>query len=716
MEDNLRRLAEKLGIATRFSDAGQARREYEIDDRTIRFLAERLGYKAGTPEEIEKSLADIEKRRWQQSLEKIYVVNKGDVWFDLIIADGHENDAFSLALKRQDNGQSLDVLFEVVNSGESQLIGRTKYVKLIFRITSDLDIGYYDIDLHAGTKRYKSCLAVCPEQCWQNPALNGGKLWGMALQLYSLRSNRNWGVGDFTDLQNIVRMCSRAGADIIGLNPLNVLSHDYPENASPYQSISRLFLNPIYIDIEAVPEFLPEDKAETEDEVNALRQSELIQYEQIYPLKIKVLEKLYRRFLASKDKQRLGEYENFCREQGLELEKLATFQTIYSEKTKQVLGGWRAWEEELRNPCSLAVQEYVKQHAERVGFFKYLQFEADRQFNQANALAAELGMKIGFYRDLAVGVGQDSAEVWSEPDLFFKNAGAGAPPDAFFPCGQKWGLGAFRPNALKEDAYRPFIKILRANMKNAGALRIDHVMSLMRLYIIPDDQECGTYVYYNFQDMLNIVALESCLNRCSVVGESIGNVPDGFLEALEHKNIYSLSVLWAERKDFGNGDFNMPEEYPSRAVVSVGTHDMAPLRMWWFGFDIEQAYQLGIMPCEDHRTDSYKRREQDRWRLLSALDAANVWPEDNLRKNNYLYGEAYPEGMEEAVHRFMAKTPCPVFLVMPEDILHVEKMQNLPGTDRDKHPNWRRKLPVTLERLEGDIAYIRSINAIKRER
>ena len=323
-------------------------------------------------------------------------------------------------------------------------------------------------------------------------------------------------------------------------------------------------------------------------------------------------------------------------------------------------------------------------------------------------------MKVGLYRDLAVGVGKDSAELGSDNDLFIRDVGAGAPPDAFFPAGQKWCLGAFNPYVLKERCYEPFIKILRANMNAAGALRIDHVMGLMRLYIIPDNGDAGTYVMYNFKDMLNIVAIESCRNKCQIVGESIGNVPEGFLETLAEKNIYALSVLWAERKDAGWGDFNAPGEYPEKAFMSVGTHDMAPLRMWWFGYDIELMHSLGLMD-EAAKNDAYHKREIDRWKLLSALDANGCWPEDNLRKDNYIYGQGYPEGIEEAVHRFAAKTASKVFLAQLEDILHVEKMQNLPGTDKE-HPNWRRKLPVTLEKLEGDIAYIRNIQAIRRER
>ena len=236
------------------------------------------------------------------------------------------------------------------------------------------------------------------------------------------------------------------------------------------------------------------------------------------------------------------------------------------------------------------------------------------------------------------------------------------------------------------------------------------------LYVIPDALEEGTYIYYNFADMLNLVALESCLNKCVVVGESIGNVPDGFLDAISAKNIHSLSILWAERWDCGWGDFRQPGQYPKDAFASVATHDIAPLKMWWFGYDIELSYSLGLIGSVEDRTSAYHKREADRGKLLAALDQAKVWPEDKQRSGDYIYGEKYPEGIEEAVMRFMSRSASPVFLAQLEDILHVEKMQNLPGTDRDKHPNWRRKIPVDLEDLADDIAYIRCVQAIKKER
>lgn len=715
MDQMLQQLADKLGIATSFSDGGLVKKDYEISDSVIRYIAERLGYKAGNLGEIEKSLADFDKRRWQQTLENIYVLEQGCLQFDAVVPNDQVQSFFALQIENKDTGISSAVTFEVHPTGETYAIGKTIYAKLLVAITSELPVGYYNLTFTVGDKNYKSTLAVAPRCCFENPALAEGKIWGYALQLYSLRSERNWGVGDFTDLSNFIQICARSGADVIGLNPLNVLVHSYPEEASPYCSISRLFLNPIYIDVEAVPEFRAEDLDELRYKISELRQSELIQYGEVYPLKISVLEKLYGRFMADLHSPRQQEFAAFVEAQGEDLHKLALFQALYDIKSTYIWGGWRAWEDGFQNPYSPEVRKFAEEYADRIRFFKYLQFEADRQFSLASAKVKECGLKVGFYRDLAVGVGKDSAELWSDKDVFINGVGAGAPPDAFFPAGQKWELGAFNPYVLKERCYEPFIKILRANMHAAGALRIDHVMGLMRLYVIPDHGEQGTYIMYNLKDMLNIVAIESHRNQCQIVGESIGNVPDGFLETLAAKNIYSLSVLWAERKDAGWGDFTPPQEYPVQAFTSVGTHDMAPLRMWWFGYDIEVMYKLGLMN-EEGKNGAYQKRESDRWKLLSALDSQGVWPEDNLRKDNYIYGQGYPEGIEEAVHRFASRTASKVFLAQLEDILHVEQLQNLPGTDRDKHPNWRRKIPVALERLESDGAYIRNVAAIRRER
>ena len=715
MSELLHQLADKIGIATSFRDGGLIPKEYVVEDKIIKFFAEKLGYKAGNEEEIKKSLDDFDKRRWQKTLESINIVPYNDIWFDVVVSVNVPTSEFKIKMFSRQTGEKINLNYQLFDTGQRNTIGKTEYIKWCFKIYNQLEVGYYDVELEITGKKYKMVVAVAPDTCYENPVIRNAKVWGYALQLYSVRSERNWGVGDFTDLENFIKICGRCGADVIGLNPLNVLAHDFPENASPYSSISRLFLNPIYIDIERVPEFKSKDMDGYWNKVEECRSGELIKYEELYPLKVKMLEKAFDRFNAEKNYERQQDYKAFCAAQGEELEKLAAFQTLYEEKSKKIWGGWRAWEEEYKNPNSKAVKEFCAVHKDRVEFFKFMQFEADRQFNQACKAIEENGLKVGLYRDLAVGVGQDSAELWADSGLFIKESGAGAPPDAFFSTGQRWCLGAFNPYVLKDVAYEPYIKILRANMHNAGALRIDHVMGLMRLYVIPDTEDLGTYIYYNFRDMMNILAIESCLNKCHIVGESIGNVPAGFLEALEEKHIYSLSVLWAEREESGWGDFSKPETYPEKAFTSVGTHDMSPLRMWWFGYDIALMKELGLS-SSDETIAAYHKRETDRKLLLKAMDEAKVWPEDKPRSGDYLYGEAYPEGIEEAVNRYVASSASKVFLAQLEDILHVEKLQNLPGTDIDKHPNWRRKLPVALEKLESDIAYIRNIAAIKKVR
>lgn len=715
MQPSLQKLADALGIVTKYTDAGLNRKDYLTPEHIVKFFAEGFGYKTGSEAEIASSLEKLSRRRWQKAVEGIYVSEQKKVKFDIVLPVPVSVERTELRLKYHQANAEFVVPVEVVLTGEEKEIGKSKYTRLEINVKADLEVGYYDAMFYIGGKKYKTILAVAPAKCYSNEYLENQKLWGFAIQLYSLKSEHNWGVGDFTDLKNLIGICGRSGADIIGLNPLNVLSHDYPENSSPYCAVSRLFLNPIYIDIEAVPEYRGEDYNEVADELAEIKAEKLIDYRRIYLLKIKMMEKFYQRFLEDKKSFRQSEFKNFLKEQGADLEHLAAFQALYEEKNKTVSGGWKHWEEEFRNSNNLAVRDYILSHEERIGFFKFLQFEASRQFDEAHAEISRAGLKVGLYRDLAVGVGQDSAEFWGNREVFMKEAGAGAPPDAFFTKGQKWCLGAFNPFILKEQNYEPFIKVLRANMHNAGALRIDHVMGLMRLYIIPNDEEIGTYIMYNFADMLNLVAIESYLNRCIVVGESIGVVPEGFLEALERKNVSSLSVLWAERWSEGAGDFKSPYDYPTDAFTSVGTHDMSPLRMWWFGYDIAERFRLGQISDVAARDGEYHRRELDRWKLLFALDSNGVWPEDNLRKGNYIYGEAYPEGIEEAVNRFVARTPCKVFLSELENILHVEEFQNLPGTFRE-YPNWSHRIPVDLEKLENDIAFIRNVRAIKKER
>ena len=711
MDVALKELAEKLGICTHFSYVCNGVQEKEASAGLLRFLIESFGYKAKTEDDIRKSMERIEKKRWQYALDAIYVRTSDNKNLDIVLTEKETlgETAFFYAPEGSDDFKPLSgVLSELERRQEA----RTVYVKMQFAVTEELAPGYYDVEARTAKGVYKTILAVTPRACYELQKNGKDKLFGFALQLYSLRSRRNWGVGDFTDLAEMADMLANSGGDIIGLNPLNVLEHENPEYASPYASTSRLFLNPIYIDVEKVPFYEADDKDEAA--IAAAKAKENIDYTTVYNTKIAALRRIFARVLKQHKSDYYKEFMAFVAADTSELHRLAVFQTFKAQKS-----GTSAQKQKKAGGIEkLAIvgemEKFVSANAKEIEFFKFLQFEADRQLRAVEAKIKERGLAVGLYRDLPVGVSKNSAEVWSDRYLYMQESGTGAPPDNSFPIGQKWMLGAFNPFELKERAYKPFIRILRANMRYAGAIRIDHVMGLSRLYLIPDKGEEGTYLMYNAEDMFNILALESHLNKCAVVGECIGNVSDGFKDMLKERNIYALGVLWVERKD-ENGTLKTPQEYDRKYFASVGTHDMPPLKAWWFGREIGLMKELGLYSAKETE-QSYHWREHERWILLQALDNEQVWPEDRKRQANYLFGEGYPEGLEEAVHSYMAKTNSEVFMLQPEDIFQSEKVQNLPGTDIPLYPNWRSRLPVDVEDMEASEAYRRNIAAVKKWR
>ncbi len=712
MSEILKVLADKLNINTSYDYFCNGKNQHcEVRDDLLRYLIEDFGYAAKTDEDIRKSIERIDKRRWQRVMEAIYVFDQKHQEFDIVFKEEEFlGDIVVYAVKEgQKKKQILQVMFEET---ERRKEGRSTYVKLKAEITDELDIGYYDLTVETNGGEYHAQLAVAPMTCHTLNIKDKEKLFGFAIQLYSLKSRHNWGIGDFSDLALFIEKTAKDGGDVIGLNPLNVLLHDYPENASPYASISRLFLNPIYIDVEQVPLYEKSDK--DEKAVTQAKTKENIDYTAVYNAKIKALRKIFARLSKMKDETYKKAFDKFKAADDGDLHRLAVFQTICEERCKN--GGRLSVKEEkdLSSALGAGVEKFALAHKEEIDFFKFLQFEADRQLQLVLKKIKNSGMKIGLYRDLPVGVSKDSAEFWTDRYLYIQKSGAGAPPDMNFPTGQKWGLGAFNPTELKERGYKPFIKILRANMRYAGAIRIDHIMGLSRLFIIPDQGKEGAYIRYNVQDMMNILALESVLNKCAVVGECIGNVEGGYTESLLQRGIYLLGVLWNERKDV-SGEMKKPEEYERKYFASVGTHDMPPLKAWWFGREIATLHQLGLFKDAEMR-NAYQGREHERRLLLDALDQEKVWPADKCRKGDYIYGEGYPEGIEEAVHAYMAKTNSEVLLLQPEDIFQAEKLQNLPGTDVEQYPNWRTKQNFDLEEMTDSKAYQRHIKIVKKWR
>lgn len=712
MSDLLKKLAEKLSISTHYNYfyAGE-KKECEASDELLKFLIKDMGYKADSQEDALRSLDRVEKKRWQRALEAVYVRVYDDIKFDIVLKNSEAHAPIEVFVAKEGTKKFSKVGVQF-NVSDTKKIGSAEYEMLEGQIADKLLYGYYTLRVKTNEGTYETVLAVAPKECYRLDKKGKEKLFGFALQLYSLKSKRNWGVGDFTDLMNVVDLLAENGGDVIGLNPLNVLLNDYPECASPYSSVSRLFLNPIYIDVEKVPFFEKEDVCC--EELKKAKESENINYTAVYNLKIGVLRKIFKRIQNKKNTAYYREFTAFKAKDNGDLKLLAVFQAIAHERFLK--GGVFSKEESEAFSSSLGrgVENFAKTHVSEIEFFEFLQFEADRQLRLVEKEIKKKKMIIGLYRDLPVGVSKDSAEVWSDKYLYVQSSGAGAPPDSYFPTGQKWGLGAFNPVELKERCYKPFIKILRANMRYAGAIRIDHIMGLARLFIIPDKGKEGTYIRYNAQDMMNILALESYLNKCIVVGECIGNVEPGYSESLLNKGIYLLGVLWSERKD-GNGTMKKPDEYESKYFASVGTHDMPPLRAWWFGKEIALMSGLGLYSKEETER-AYHWREHERRLLLEALDAEQVWPADRQRKSDYIYGENCPEGIDEAVHAFMAKANSEVFMLMPEDVFQSEKIQNLPGTDVDKYPNWRTRQVIDVEDMEKSEAFKRHIQIVKKWR
>ena len=712
MSEKLQQLAAELGINDSYDYFcnGQCCHN-KVDDALLRYMIEDFGYRAKNDEEIEKSLARVEKKRWQRAMEAVYVVREEALRFDVVLKETEFEGDIVVSCVKEGKKKSVELVveFEVVARREE---GHNTYLKVDAQINNQLEIGYYELQLETNQNVYHTLLAVAPESCYSFAKDEYEKLFGTSVQLYSLKSQHNWGIGDFGDLEKLVEIVSASGGDVIGLNPLNVLHLDYPEEASPYASISRLFLNPMYIDIERVPLYLPQDK--DEKLVAQAKASENIEYTKVAEAKMKALKAIYQRLKRDKKSPYAKAFDKFQNEGGRELQQLAVFQTICAVKAMQKNRLSAQEERVLTSAAAGEVEKFAIAHQDDITFLKFLQFEADRQLRLVQQKVKKCGMKIGLYRDLPVGVSKNSAEVWCDKYLYMQKSGAGAPPDSYFPTGQKWGLGAFNPIELKERGYKPFIKILRANMRYAGAVRIDHIMGLSRLFLIPDDGDGGTYIRYHAKDMMNILALESQRNHCAVVGECIGNVEAGYSESLLKRNIYLLGVLWSERVD-ENGTMKKPQSYETKYFASVGTHDMPPLKAWWYGREIATLGRLGLYTDAEMQR-AYQWREHERRLLLKALDEEQVWPQDKLRRSDYLYGEGYPEGIEEAVHAYMAKTNSEVFMFMPEDVFGSERIQNLPGTDIDKYPNWRSKQVFDLETMADSSAYQRHINIIKKWR
>ncbi|MDB5867614.1 MAG: hypothetical protein JWO70_5420, partial [Betaproteobacteria bacterium] len=527
------------------------------------------------------------------------------------------------------------------------------------------------------------------------------------------RSERNWGMGDYTDLRTVVEQWGHRGAGVVGANPLHALYPHNPMHSSPYSPSSRLFFNVIYIDVESVPDARESAEvlaamgtANFQSALQAARASELVDYQAIGALKFPLLEQAYRHFRRhhlAPEAERGRAFRSFQAEGGMRLRRHALFEALQEHFHRQDPGvwGWPVWPVAYRRPDAPEVAQFAQANVERIEYYEYLQWQAALQLQRAGARADELGYGVGVYQDLAISIDRGGAESWANQEVYAVGASVGAPPDEVNLKGQNWGLPPLRPDALKAARYDPFIATLRATMRYSGALRIDHVMGLYRLYWIPPGASAaaGAYVCYPFRDLLAILALESHRNACMVIGEDLGTVPDEVRVGLSRARVMSYRLLFFERTP--EGDYLAPEEYPADALVAVSTHDLATLTGWWEGRDLEVRQELDLFPSEELRQRYVINRAQERARLVLALEREKLIPEGSV---NPVSSKMTPE-LARAVHEYLAHSPSRLMVVQPEDILLVREQANMPGTVNE-HPNWRRKLPLTLEEIERDERFL----------
>lgn len=499
--------------------------------------------------------------------------------------------------------------------------------------------------------------------CFQPALLEAGRrIWGFTVQLYGLRSARNWGIGDFGDLRALVEVSAKLGAGIVGVNPLHAAS-----GASPYSPSSRHALNVLYIDVAALPEYAAAGKSVMKPalrrRIEALRAASLVDYAGVRAAKLRALEGLFQHLVDRKG------FAAYCKAAAKGVRDYALFEAL----REKLGGGWQQWPPEYESPKAKKIREFEERNRKRVHFHLWMQWRARQQLDAVQAHARALGMPVGLYVDLALGADAGGAEVWSDRAAFAPNMGIGAPPDEFNPRGQDWGLPPYSPRALSASGYEPFARLLRANMPEGGALRMDHVMSLMRLWWIPRGNKPGEggYVHYPFQDLLAVLASESRARRCLVIGEDLGTVLPEFRQALNEAGVLSYRPLIFEKRP--DGRYAPPEAYPRDALVCVTTHDLPTWKGFFSSSDLQARQRLGLtLDIEKERSS----REGDKKRLKDALAG-------------------------EDPHAFIARTPAKIAVVQPEDVLGLEEQANLPGTV-DEHPNWRRKLPLPLEAWAGD--------------
>ncbi|MFF3976669.1 4-alpha-glucanotransferase [Streptomyces sp. NPDC001828] len=647
----LARLAARHGVATSYSPSAGI--TVDVPDATVVAVLAALGVDASTPSALRRALADAEAAEANRLLPPT-----------------------------------------LVRWGDGPVPGLPDGLTVTGTPVDQLPLGVHQLDVrHRDGRTATATLVVAPRAVPQP----SGRTHGFLVQLYSLLSSRSWGMGDLGDLAELASWSGRTlGSGFVQVNPLHAAVPGTPTDPSPYRPSSRRFPDPVHLRVEDIPEYAyATDRArldELTERAAALRQrvltkGELIDRDAVWELKREALDVLHRVPLGP---GRRAAYCDFLAEQGQALEDHATWCALAERYGPH----WRRWPEGLRDPRSAATGRARRELIDRVHFHSWLAWLTDAQLAAAQRAAREAGMPLGLVHDLAVGAHPEGADAWAQQDAFAPGMSIGAPPDAFNALGQDWGLPPWRPDVLAASGYAPYRGLLRNLLRHAGALRIDHVMGLFRLWWVPEGlpPTAGTYVHYDAEAMLAVLALEAHRAGAVVIGEDLGTVEPGVREALAERGVLGTSVLWFERDWAGTGRPLAPESWRPGCVATATTHDLPSTAARLTGEHVQLRHRLGLLTSPLATEQRAARAEVSEW--LGYLERLGLLPD----------APGDEEAEIRAVYRFLLRTPAHLVGVWLPDAVGDRRPQNLPGT-WDQYPNWRLPVagpdaqPLTLEAI-----------------
>jgi 4-alpha-glucanotransferase len=710
----LDRAAELWGIEPEYGDTWGKLHHTPPDVKQE--LLSALGVPVGSVEELDRAVEERLHREWDRLLPPVVVVGQSmreagvPVHLPEHLAGGRAAVEF-----RWESGEA-DVRHVLIESlpetGSADLRG-ARYVRRQVPIPSGAPLGYHELSVTIaegdGSPRCATTrLILCPDRAYIPPAIrDSGRAAGVAIALYGLRSKRNWGCGDFTDLEALIDWAvEELGVSFIGLNPLHAIPNRQPFNISPYLPSSIFYKNLIYLDVERIEEFTgcrrvreltarPEFQAELE----ALRSAEYVEYERVDALKTRVLKLLFAAFLREWRRQtpRAQEFRAYLEREGRLLDRYATWRALdewIHARTPDVWV-WADWPEEYRDPASEATLAFARKHWRRVLFHKWVQWQLDLQLAATQDHARLRRLSIGLYHDLALATDQFGADMWAHRPFYVPGCRVGAPPDNFSPKGQDWAFPPPDAGQHREDGYRLFAESIRRNCRSGGALRIDHVMRFFRLYWIVSDPSRGAYVRDRHEDLLHIVALESVRNEVVVVGEDLGTVTDKIREELDNFGLFGYKVPYFEKHK--NGQFKYPNEYAECALVASSTHDLPTLAGFWLGKDIEARRLAGLFKEDSGYREAWADRGREKQKMLDRLFDLGLLPDWVSRRAGQL-----PEltgELHNGMIGWLALAPSRLMVVNQEDLVKDPDQQNLPATNAEQYPNWRHKMRFSIEEL-----------------